>query len=149
VHNSEPPKVGRVAASDLTANRQFGAIGGEAGEQRGGDRAGKIAPEVGRAEQQDFRLVRFDQVGERLRIGLVAVFGEDRVFDEVGEVGAVDEAFGRRLAGSPPRRADDDCGKRDAALVGELAALAHQLPRDGLNLARARTRPCPRRSCRP
>ncbi len=72
--------------------------------------------------------MRIHKVGERLRVGLVAVLGEDRVLDQVGEVGAVDEAFGDGLARSRFRRADDHRRELDAELIGELAAFAHQLP---------------------
>ena len=90
---------------------ELGAVGGEPREKRRGDGACEIAAEVGRAEQQDLGLVDVDQLGQRPGVGFVAVFGEDRVLDQIGDVGAVGEALGGRLARPRVRRADDD-GRR-------------------------------------
>ena len=112
---------------------QFGAVGGEAGQKRRGDRAGEIAAERRRAEQQDFRLVRVDQLGQALGIGLVAIVLKDRVLDRVDDVGAIGEGFLGRVADVFARRAHDHAAQFDAELIGQLAAFAEQFEGDGMD----------------
>jgi hypothetical protein len=114
---------------------ELGAVGSEPGEQRGRHRTGEVAAERRRAEEQDFRLVGVDELGQHLRVGFVAIVGEHVGTGEVGEVGAVAEGF----RGDAPRplavRTYHHRRDLDAELCGEPAADAHQLPRHRMDLA--------------
>ena len=84
-----------------------GAVGGEAGEQRCRHRASKVAAQRRRAQQQDFRLIGIDDIGQGLGVGSIAVVGEQVVGDDVGKIGAVAERCARTWptgGGSMPRR---------------------------------------------
>ena len=74
-----------------------------------------------------------DELRQSLRIGLVAVVGENGILDEIGDVRAMAEGFrdsgARRLSRSAKHRA----AKLHAKFVGKLAPRAEQLPRDGMN----------------
>ncbi len=110
------------------------AIGRQSGQKRRRDGAGEIAAEIGRTEKQDFRLIFIDEFRGDIGEGLVAIFGERFVLDDIADVGAIGEAIGDRLL-SAARRPEHDAAKIDLELVRELAALAHQLPRHGMHNA--------------
>ena len=88
-------------------DRKLGAIRGQAGEQRGRDRAREIAAERRCAEKKDFGLIGVDELRHAPRVGLVAVVGEDWACGEIGHIRAIGEGFGdRRLRlPRPVRRA--------------------------------------------
>ena len=79
--------------------------------------------------------MRVDELRQRLRIGLVAVVGENGILDEISDIRAMAEGFRdsgvRRLSG----RAEHGAAKLHAKFVGKLAPGAEQLPGDGMNLA--------------
>ena len=78
----------RKQAAVFRVNGQFGTVGGETSSQRGRHRTGEIAAECRGAEQQDFRLVRIDEIGQRLGEGDITVVGQDRAGDAVATVSA-------------------------------------------------------------
>ncbi len=114
---------------------ELGAVRGEAGEQRGRHCAGEVAAERRRAEQQDFRLVGVDELGQHLGVGFVAVVAEHVGLGDVGEIGAVAEGLRRDTARRLAARPDDDRRELDPELLGEPAADAHELPRHRMDLA--------------
>ena len=114
-------------------DREFGAIRREPGEQRRRNRTGEIAPEVRRAEQQDFRLIGIHDIRDGLGIGLVAVMSERRIGDDIGAVGAMLENRRRDRGIRLPIATQDHAGELHAALVRELAAFAQEFKRDRVN----------------
>ena len=114
---------------------ELGAVGRQAGAQRGGHRARQVAAHRRRAEQHDLRLVLVDEVGQALREGFVAVALQHRVADEVAAVGAVRVGLAGVGIERLVRSAHQHAGDVDLQLVGELARLAHQLPADGVDVA--------------
>ncbi len=118
----------------ISVDREFCAVGGQPGHERRCDRASQIASERSRAKKQDLRLIGIDEFRHAPRVGLVAVVGEDRGFNEIGDIGAIGEGVLNRLPRTHARSAQDNARELNAELVGEFAALTQKLPRNGVNM---------------
>ncbi len=119
-----------VAGFLVDINRR--TVGCQAGFQAAGNARPQVAPVVGRAQHQGFRLVLLDQRGQRLRESVGRVILVLRpVYDNRG-IRAVADRVLRRLLDV---LADDHGNQRAALLLGQRLSGGNQLIADVLRLA--------------
>ena len=93
-----------------------------------GDPRGELAAQRAGPEEHHLRLALADEVGDRLLVDERVERAEERVLDDVDDVGAGGDQLGRPIAGVV---AGEDRADPLAQAVGELADLAQELERDG------------------